>query len=456
MDYKTIIADIKPTDPEKTRVELLSNSMISFINHTAMKEGIDTHAMLVGSVAKGTWLSGRADIDIFLHFPLETPIESLKKNGLNLGYECIKKMGGISEERYASHPYVTGRINGYNVDFVPCYSIENAEQLKSAVDRTILHTHYIQKHLKEEQINQVLLLKTFMEGIETYGSEFKVGGFAGYLCELLIIEYGSFEEVLKAASEWKKGLIIDLENHDTGNEFSDPLVVIDPVDRKRNVAAALKLQKMAGFMAASRNFLHNPKNEYFYPVSVSTDKDEILSKFDKKGTKTLIISFKPPKVPADAIYPQLKKTETSLRIKLEQNDFKVLESGYWTDEAEIALIIIEFSVWDLPIYKKHLGPQVWNYNHQKRFMEKYDDAWLEGDHWVVNIKRKHTSAQSLIFSLLKKENIHHLKIGKHLKEEILHQHEIIELNEFLLKKECSSEVLNFFYRFLNPGRHLWR
>ena len=70
--------------------------------------------------------------------------------------------------------------------------IENAEQLKSAVDRTILHTHYIKKNLKENQINDVLILKKFMEGIETYGSEFKVGGFAGYLCELLILEYGTF------------------------------------------------------------------------------------------------------------------------------------------------------------------------------------------------------------------------------------------------------------------------
>ena len=37
-----------------------------------------------------------------------------------------------------------------------------------------------------------------------HGSEFKVGGFAGYLCELLIIHYGTFLNVLKyAADEWK-------------------------------------------------------------------------------------------------------------------------------------------------------------------------------------------------------------------------------------------------------------
>ncbi len=46
-------------------------------------------------------------------------------------------MDGMSEERYASHPYVTGYIEGYYVDFVPCYNIKDSEELKSAVDRTL-------------------------------------------------------------------------------------------------------------------------------------------------------------------------------------------------------------------------------------------------------------------------------------------------------------------------------
>jgi tRNA nucleotidyltransferase (CCA-adding enzyme) len=457
MDYETILKEIRPDDQEKNRVESLAKSMIDFINYTAKKENISTQAMLVGSIAKNTWLSGRADIDIFLHFPLETSLSDLKKNGLNLGYKCIKKMNGKPEERYASHPYVTGHIEGYTVDFVPCYSIDNSQQLKSAVDRTILHTHYIQKNLKEKQINHVLLLKKFMEGVETYGSEFKVGGFAGYLCELLIIEYGGFKAVLEAASsQWKKGSIIDLENYGTGKDFKEPLVVIDPVDKKRNVAAALNIQKMAEFIAASRNFLQKPKKEYFSRIPQVTNKEKIQTQFDKRGTNALLITFKTPKVPADAIYPQLKKTETSLKTKMEENGFKVLKSDYWTDESEIALILLEFSVWDLPKYAKHLGPRVWDGDHQKKFLEKYGNAWLDGDQWVVEIERKHGTAKSLLEFLLTRDNIHHLKIGKHLKEEILRQYELIELREFLGKKECSPEALDFFYRFLNPCLHLFR
>ena len=60
-------------------------------------------------------------------------------------------MEGISEERYASHPYVTGYIEGYYVDFVPCYNIKNSDELKSAVDRTLLHTEYIKSKLTHKQ-----------------------------------------------------------------------------------------------------------------------------------------------------------------------------------------------------------------------------------------------------------------------------------------------------------------
>ena len=48
-----------------------------------------------------------------------------------------EKMGGSTEYRYASHPYVTGLIKTFEIDFVPCYDIRNTKKIKSAVDRTI-------------------------------------------------------------------------------------------------------------------------------------------------------------------------------------------------------------------------------------------------------------------------------------------------------------------------------
>ncbi len=95
-------------------------------------------------------------------------------------------------------------------------------------------------------------MKRFMAMTGTYGSEFKVGGFAGYLCELLILFYGDFEKTLKAAINWKFGHEIDIEEYGTAGNFKDPLIVIDPTDKNRNVGAALRLDKMAEFIQSSQ------------------------------------------------------------------------------------------------------------------------------------------------------------------------------------------------------------
>ena len=109
-----------------------------------------------------------------------------------------------------------------------------------------------------------MLLKKFMESVGTYGSEFKVGGFSGYLCEMMIFSYGSFIDTLKdAANNWKHGYSFDLEDHGTSKLFNDPMVAVDPVDKNRNVAAALTLQKMSEFVVSSWKLLKQSNRRIF-------------------------------------------------------------------------------------------------------------------------------------------------------------------------------------------------
>lgn len=68
MKYREILDEIKPKKSEKEKIETLCKTLIDNINDIAKKENIPVEATLVGSVAKGTWLSGKADIDIFLPF----------------------------------------------------------------------------------------------------------------------------------------------------------------------------------------------------------------------------------------------------------------------------------------------------------------------------------------------------------------------------------------------------
>lgn len=458
INYQDIIDEIKPGEWEKKAIEELSDHLIGQINAIAIRDGIDAEAVLVGSVAKDTWLSGKTDVDIFIKFPLETSEDYLKEKGLYLGSECIKNMGGAAEYRYASHPYVTGLIAEMEIDFVPCYDIKDTKKIKSAVDRTIPHTEYVKKHLTPEEADEVLLLKCFMGSIDTYGSEFKVGGFAGYLCELLVIHYGTFRKVLESAEEeWKPGYQIDLEEHGTAPLFSEPLVVVDPVDANRNVAAALSLQKMSDFVVASRNFLNDPSPSFFEEKEIKTNVHDVKEAFKKRGTKTLLLSFKAPNIPADALYPQIKKTANSIVSVVERNGFKTFGSDYWTDEKEKILLLLEFETWKLPQIKKHYGPPVWSPSHGEKFQEKYKEkAWLEEDRWVAEVEREYTDVQDLIETILSVEKIGLLKFGKHIKDEILKKNRIDDLTEFLEFQKVEDDILKFLYDYLHKSELLWR
>jgi tRNA nucleotidyltransferase (CCA-adding enzyme) len=457
INYPDIIKDIKPKKWEKKEVEELSSHLINVINDIASKKNIDAEAVLVGSVAKDTWLSGNADVDIFIKFPLKTSESYLKEKGLYLGSECMRKMGGSTEYRYASHPYVTGLIKTFEIDFVPCYDIRNTKKIKSAVDRTIPHTEYVKNNLIPGKADEVLLLKKFMDNINAYGSEFKVGGFAGYLCELLIIHYGTFLNVLKyAADEWKPGYQIDMENYGTANLFTEPLIVVDPVDPHRNVAAALSLQTLSEFVVASRNYLENPSTTYFYDKEIQANQDEVKKEFEERGTKTLILHFRAPDIPADALYPQIKKTANSIVSVVERSGFKTWGSDYWTDEKDEIIILLEFEIWKLPQVKKHHGPPVWSKEHGANFQEKYGKkVWIEGDQWVVDVDREYTEVDDLLKAVLSMEKFGLLKFGKHIKGSILNWYELMDVKEFLAHNKVEEGVLEFLYKYLHKNLNLW-
>ena len=454
MDYKIILDEIKPTEEEKDKVRDVSGHLLDFLNDKCYVSGIDAEAVLVGSVAKKTYLRGKSDIDIFISFPLSTDKKDLKQMGLDLAHQCCDAFNAEPYHQFASHPYVTTEIDGFKIDFVPCYQIDDGSQLKSAVDRTILHTKFVQANLKEGQNEEVLLLKRFMDMTGTYGSEFKVGGFAGYLCELLIIKYGTFENTLKEAADWQFGHTIDLMEYGTAKMFKDPLICIDPTDKNRNVGAALRLDKYSQFIQSARNYLNSDKKyEYFYPLNKYLDKDSILNEFKARESNMIAIKFDIPQVPLDTLHPQLKKTADSLKRQLDKNDFLVFQHDYWTDEESCAVILLELAVSKLNNIKVHEGPRVYYRQACDNFIEKFglENCYLLDDMLVYNAKRQFTTPESFISNLLTKEHISIIKVGKNLTEPILDSYNIIDIEDL-----ANDDFLIFLDDFLYPNQHIKR
>ncbi len=438
----SILSRIKPSDAEKARLATLAESIISRINAIAGQEGISASAQLVGSSARGTWISGEHDLDIFIMFSPSVERKELEEKGLYIARKVADESQGF-EERYAEHPYLHAVFDGFEVDLVPAFNVERASDIKSAVDRTPFHNIYVASMIKGLE-DEVLLLKQFMKGIGVYGSELKTHGFSGYLVELLIIQYGSFMKVLESSCEWKPGITIDIEKHG-GALHKDPMVVIDPTDPARNVAAALSLDNMCIFIDKACEFLENPDETYFTGKAPEPLGDHEFKKIlAERGTSLIAIEFAAPDVVEDVLFPQLHKLEESVREMLERYDFRVYNSSVWAKDKAIALFELESA--KLPKVKKHAGPFVWSKEHALAFKSKYKDSntfsnvFIQNGKYMVEIPRKYTGAKKLVES-----GILNCGLGKHVALSIKKEFHVLEDSELL--NIGDEEFRRFLRRF---------
>ncbi len=442
-----ILSRIKPSDEEYKKMTDVASEIRNRIKIILKDKGLeDVTVKMVGSAARGTWLTGSHDLDIFISFPIDTKREELEKLGLSIGRE-VAVDAEKWDEHYAEHPYMKMIYKGFNVDIVPCYNVPDASQIISAVDRTPFHNEFIKAHIQDLQ-DDVLLLKQFMKGGGVYGSELKTGGFSGYLTELLIIEYGGFEKVLEAAADWKPGLTIDIKDH-KAMDFEEPLIVIDPTDPKRNVAAALTLDKFCEFIHLSRKYLPGPDLNMFFPGKTKPLEYEIfLQRIKDHGTYPISLVFDIPDVVEDIFYPQFYKMEQSIKAMIEKNDFVILKTGtHASEKTGKAYILIELAASTLPNIKRHQGPPVWVRSHAEKFLSKYESKeknyhiTINNGFYMVEIKRKYKTIADLL-----NNELSGCSLGKHISQQIEKGYDIyMNDNVYRNDDEQLKQFLNHWF-----------
>ncbi|MEM4021253.1 MAG: nucleotidyltransferase domain-containing protein, partial [Nitrososphaerota archaeon] len=179
---------VRPTRLEERALRRIVEKALSAARREISGVAGALDVSLEGSAAKNTWIRGRAEADIFIHFDPGISREELEKIIVDLGSRIVESLGGEPMIMYADHPYVEGVVNGVTVDVVACYRVEPPNWM-SATDRTPYHTRYVLSKLKPGQEDEVRLLKGFMRACGVYGAEIKIEGFSGYLTELLILYY---------------------------------------------------------------------------------------------------------------------------------------------------------------------------------------------------------------------------------------------------------------------------
>ncbi|MFB6113530.1 MAG: CCA tRNA nucleotidyltransferase [Halodesulfurarchaeum sp.] len=392
---EAVQSEIDPSPADRARLETAVDSLIGRTERVLEDIDVPVSVRHVGSTARSTWVAGDRDIDVFLQFPTDLDRGTLTRLGLQVGNEVLPE----GQEEYAEHPYVTGEYDGFDVDLVPCYAVADPADIKSAVDRTPFHNDYLERRLDEDLAGEIRLFKQFLKGVGAYGSDLKTAGYSGYLTELLVLEYGDFLSVLEAARAWRPPVELDPEAHGEAS-FDDPLVVIDPTDPERNVAAVVSEENVARLIHHARRFLEDPSTDRFFedpPEGLSPER--IREVVRSRASTPIAVRFDPPDLVEDQLYPQLERSLAGLVRGLQTHDFEVLRGDAWANDT--AVLFVDLSVSTLPAIERHTGPPVHVSAHAERFFETYDDApvygpFIDGDRYVVERDREYTSAVDFV------------------------------------------------------------
>ena len=388
-----------------------------------------------------------------------------------LGETCLKiarkaTKGSRQVERFAEHPYLEAFADGIRVNIVPCYDAKKGEW-QSATDRTPFHTDYVNRRLTANLRSEVRLLKRFMKGTGVYGAEIKIGGFSGYLCELLVLHHRNFVNVLKTYAKHEHRMVVDIESHYEGRQnelnllFKEPLVVVDPVDRARNVASAVQSRKLHTFTAASQAFLKNPSTAFFYPQeTVPLTVRQLEQKLAKHESALVFVTFGNVEAVPDVLWGQLYRSQRSLAKLLSTNDFNVLRHAAWSDEKGVNVFLFELEQRRLPLVKKHLGPPLDKERECEHFLAKYmhnssvvSGPYVDDGRWVVELQRKCPDVADLLIERLK-DGGRRAGVAEKISHVLRKGFRVLVNEEIAKVYENNGEFAKFLTEFLS-GKPKW-
>jgi len=443
MSFESVVDEVRgrvvPDGSEVEALESAVNALTERADAAIADLPVAAETQLVGSTARGTWLSGDRDIDLFVLFSPDIDRSELERYGLEVGHATLPD----GHEEFAEHPYVKGTYRGFDVDCVPCYAVSDASEIRSAVDRTPFHTAYLAERI-EPVTDDVRIAKAFLSAIGTYGSDLRTKGFSGFLTELLVLEYGGFRAFIEAAADWNPPVRFDPESHGD-RSFDDPLVVIDPTDPGRNVAAVCSARNVARTVHYARRLSADPRPGLFErrepePLSAA----DVRTALDERGTAPIAVRFPTPDIVEDQLYPQLEKSLVGIEGALDRAGFDPIRSTCFARDD--AVLFVECSVGTLSKVTRHRGPPVGLREHAEGFYESYFEDDVVGPyvddegHYVVERERTARTPAELL-----EEKLFDVSLGPHVESALETRYELVSGDELAaLSDPFGSELAGYF------------
>jgi tRNA nucleotidyltransferase (CCA-adding enzyme) len=204
---------------------------------------------------------------------------------------------------------------------------------------------------------------------------------------------------LRAAADWQERQIIAVSDYDSDfvRVSNSPVIIIDPVDSRRNLGTAISPESVAKFMLAARKFLEKPSLDFFKEGKYGRGTIKLLP-------NVLVVEFSHEKKSPDIIWGQLKRSLSAIAKQLELAHFEVLRSSCVTDEKSSAALAFLLESITLPPYTKRKGPEVFRRKDTTSFLsnrKKPLASWVDREMRIAMvIERRATDARKFVKSLL--------------------------------------------------------
>ncbi|MDO8740623.1 MAG: nucleotidyltransferase domain-containing protein [Candidatus Woesearchaeota archaeon] len=366
-------------------------SFIDKIKKSIKKNRIKAIAQLGGSAAKGTFLRD-FDVDIFVKFAL-----SYKNEALSDILERILKIFNNARRVHGSRDYFEVIENSINYEIIPVLNIKKPGDAKNVTDFSPLHVKWVKKNIGNFQ-NDILLAKLFCKAQGVYGAESYIGGFSGHIIDILVIYYKGFLNLLKNSLKWGDGEIIDVMHYyknkrlDINKSKLSPLIIIDPLQKGRNAAAALRKEKIEKFREAAVLFLKSPSRDFFVKKKMEI----------KEGAA--IIEATPLDGKEDVVGSKLLKVFDFIKTEIALNDFQLEDSGWeFNDKKTIMWFLVKNKI--LSKTKIHEGPPLKAAKHVENFKNKYKKTFIKNNRIYAEVSREFINIDELIKNSIKADYV---------------------------------------------------
>lgn len=395
-----VVEKLSPTEQELAKVNETVGKLFKLLKNK------DMTPVLGGSYAKKTAIRKKTkDVDVFVAFDYAK--FSGKSDKLSeLLFRLLRKKKLKVTRLKGSRDYFSCSLNGIKFEIVPILKIKRAGQSRNITDISPLHVSYIQKEVQKRKnlAKEIILGKAFAYSSDCYGAESYISGFSGYALEVLIAYYGSFMKFIRTGSKWfSNGKVVidpskyyknkkEVQNRINMSKLQSPLILVDPVQKERNVTAALSKEKLLEFSKSCKKFLVRPSDKFFFK-----------EKFDIPS-KAIVIDVSTSRGKEDVVGAKLLKFFDNISRELEREGFGISKRD-WRFFSEKNNGVFYFVVKNpvLGKYKIVGGPPVKMERHAKRFRRKYKSVSLTRGRLYSKVKRKYVKAGEFIRKIVRKK-----------------------------------------------------